>query len=94
MLEQEREASQHEERPTTQKVTVDDLDAFLRVLPPAVRAGLESSPDLPELLEVILDLGRRPLARFPTRETHLGRGGGDGGRDRRRHGPDRPLRGR
>ena len=71
MLEQERQASGDEERPTTQKVTVDDLDAFLRVLPAGVRAGLESSPDLPELLEVILDLGRPPLARFRTRETRL-----------------------
>ena len=71
MLEEEREAIGQEERPTTQKVTVDDLDAFLRALPPAVRAGLEDSPDLPELLEVILDLGRPPLARFRTRETHL-----------------------
>ena len=71
MLEQERESGGGEERPTTQKVTVDDLDAFLRVLPAAVRAGLERSPDLPELLEVILDLGRPPLARFRTRETHL-----------------------
>ena len=71
MLEEDREAIGQEERPTTQKVTVDDLDAFLRALPPTVRAGLEDSPDLPELLEVILDLGRPPLARFRTRETHL-----------------------
>ena len=71
MLDEEREAGEGEERPTTQKVTVDDLDAFLRVLPPAVRAGLEGSPDLPELMEVILDLGRPPLARFRTSETHL-----------------------
>ena len=71
MLEEEREASGGEERRTTQKVTVDDLDAFLRALPPAVRSGLESSPELPELLEVILDLGRPPLARFRTREINL-----------------------
>ena len=71
MLEKEREASGGEERRTTQKVTVDDLDAFLRALPPAVRSGLESSPELPELLEVILDLGRPPLARFRTREINL-----------------------
>ena len=71
MLDEERDATEQEERPTTQKVTVDDLDAFLRVLPPAVRAALESSPDLPELLEVILDLGRPPLARFRDRETNL-----------------------
>ena len=71
MLDEEREAGEGEERPTTQKVTVDDLEAFLRVLPPAVRAGLEGSPDLPELMEVILDLGRPPLARFRTSETHL-----------------------
>ena len=71
MLEEEREASGCEERRTTQKVTVDDLDAFLRALPPAVRSGLLSSPELPELLEVILDLGRPPLARFRTREINL-----------------------
>jgi stage III sporulation protein SpoIIIAA len=50
----------------------DDLQALLQVLPPAVLTALdlESSPD--ELLEVILDLGRLPEARFAESDVYLG----------------------
>ena len=42
----------------------DNLDLLLGVLPPHLRAALERrNPD--ELLEVIVDLGRKPEARFP-----------------------------
>ena len=42
----------------------DNLDLLLGVLPPHLRAALERrDPD--ELLEVIVDLGRKPEARFP-----------------------------
>ena len=51
-------------------VTVrDDLDALLTVLPPDVRHTLATHPRRATLLEVVLDLGRRPEARF------LGEGG-------------------
>jgi len=43
----------------------DNLDLLLDVLPPHLRAALERRPDLDQLLEVVLDLGRRPEARFP-----------------------------
>ncbi|MDR7481662.1 MAG: R3H domain-containing nucleic acid-binding protein [Armatimonadota bacterium] len=43
----------------------DDLHLLLEVLPPELRAALERRPDLDHLLEVVLDLGRRPEARFP-----------------------------
>ena len=43
----------------------DDLDTLLQALPPRVRGPVEERPDLHELLEVILDLGRVPEARFP-----------------------------
>jgi stage III sporulation protein SpoIIIAA len=45
--------------------TTDDLDLLLTVMPPAVRMVLDSHPRRSELLEVVLDLGRLPEARFP-----------------------------
>ena len=55
----------------TQKVT-NDLDVFLGVLPKRISAVLEKDPELDELLEVVLDLGRLPEARFPDRFVYLG----------------------
>ena len=42
----------------------DDLDLFLDALPARVSARLRAKDDLHDLLEVILDLGRSPEARF------------------------------
>lgn len=42
----------------------DDLDALLQVLPPDIREPLTKHPERANLLEVVLDLGRRPEARF------------------------------
>ena len=42
----------------------DELAALIALLPPHVRAALEEHPRKLQLLEVVLDLGRRPLARF------------------------------
>jgi len=50
----------------------DDLDALLDVLPPPVRDPLRQREDNFELLEVVLDLGRLPEARYPEREVILG----------------------
>ncbi len=49
----------------------DDLEALLNTLPPHICGPLREQPDLSELLEVILDLGRPPEARFPARELIL-----------------------
>jgi stage III sporulation protein SpoIIIAA len=53
------------------KVVTDDLDALLDIFPLHVREPLYQQPDHSELLEVILDLGRLPEARFPHRELVL-----------------------
>jgi stage III sporulation protein SpoIIIAA len=53
------------------KVVTDDLDALLDILPPHIHELLSQQPDHAELLEVILDLGRLPEARFPHREPVL-----------------------
>lgn len=54
-----------------QQVTTDDLDALLNVLPPNIRQGLVESSDNSELLEIVLDLGRLPEARYPHKELVL-----------------------
>jgi stage III sporulation protein SpoIIIAA len=51
-----------------QKVITDDLEALVEVLPSHIRQSLHQQEDLRELLEVILDLGRTPEARFVKRE--------------------------
>jgi len=48
----------------TQLRITDDLDALLNVLPEAVSQAVREANDSDNLLEVILDLGRVPTARF------------------------------
>jgi stage III sporulation protein SpoIIIAA len=52
------------------KIT-DDLDALLQVLPPSVEKALRAANQGENLLEIILDLGRVPEARFVTHEVIL-----------------------
>lgn len=49
----------------------DNLDALLAVLPPPIASSLEAANRSEDLLEVILDLGRRPEARFVDGEIEL-----------------------
>jgi len=53
------------------RVVTDDLNALLDILPLNIREPLYQQPDHSELLEVILDLGRLPEARFPQRDLIL-----------------------
>ena len=52
------------------KIT-DNLAQLLDVLPPLIRECLEKQPDLEDLLEIVLDLGRPAEARFPLRAVEL-----------------------
>jgi len=54
-----------------QKVITDDLDALLDIFPPNIHQPLCQQEDLGELLEIVLDLGRTPQARFLHREICL-----------------------
>jgi stage III sporulation protein SpoIIIAA len=54
-----------------QRRIVDDLDALLDILPPSVSDPLRRREDLGDLLEVVMDLGRCPEARFLTHEVVL-----------------------
>ena len=55
----------------TRKRITDNLDVLLNVLPPQVVIQLTSINRSDDLLEVILDLGRIPTARFVDREENL-----------------------
>ncbi len=54
-----------------QKEIVDDLQELLKVVPPDIVEPLRRQEGVSELLEVVLDLGRAPEARFPNREAVL-----------------------
>ncbi len=55
----------------TQLKITDDLDALLDVLPLDIRHAVEKADDTENLLEIILDLGRVPTARFVDHEVNL-----------------------
>ncbi|MDT8898515.1 R3H domain-containing nucleic acid-binding protein [Thermanaerothrix sp. 4228-RoL] len=55
----------------TQLRITDDLQALLDVLPPRVAEAVVREDDSDNLLEIILDLGRPPMARFVDREVVL-----------------------
>ena len=51
-----------------QKVITDDLVALIDILPDHIRQPLNEQPDISDLVEIIMDLGRPPEARFFNRE--------------------------
>ncbi|MCB0164941.1 MAG: AAA family ATPase [Anaerolineae bacterium] len=56
---------------TPQVKVTDDLDALLQVLPPHTRETIEAVNQSEKLIEIIMDLGRRPEARFTDHEMIL-----------------------
>ncbi len=58
------------ERPERRE-TIDDLDVLLSALPAEIVAAIHALPDQTSIIEVVLDLGRRPEARFPDSEVTL-----------------------
>ena len=48
-----------------QELVQEEMERLLEILPPRVKSNLEAQDNLPDLLEVVLDLGRFPEARFP-----------------------------
>jgi len=55
-----------------QKVVADDLDALLHILPPRIHHAIYQQTNNSELVEIVLDLGRLPEARYPNHEIVLG----------------------
>lgn len=52
-------------------LTTDDLDKLLTILPGHIRQHLDLHPDRTSLIEVVMDVGRRPEARFPGKAEYL-----------------------
>jgi stage III sporulation protein SpoIIIAA len=50
---------------------IEESLKLVALLPPSVASVLESHPQLFELLEVVMDLGRPPIARFPSGDVRL-----------------------
>ena len=71
-----------DERP---RESIDDLDALLASLPPEIVAAVHALPDRTALIEVVMDLGRRPGGALPGL-------GGDPARPRDRRGRHRLRR--
>ncbi|XBJ07532.1 hypothetical protein VPH35_013036 [Triticum aestivum] len=59
-------SSRHPPVTATATATGKMLKAFLEVVPARMRRELALHPEVWELVEVVMDLGRRPLARFPS----------------------------
>ena len=51
--------------PPSVRPSGDDIGSLLAVLPDKLRAVIDRHPEVDRILEVVLDLGRRPEARFP-----------------------------
>src|SRR6202023_1475935 len=50
---------------------MDDLELLLGVMPPVIRQAIEAGTDGEALVEIVLDLGRAPEARFAERGVEL-----------------------
>ncbi len=55
----------------TQRRITDDLHALMSVLPPRIVDALTAANNSDNLLEIVLDLGRQPMARFVDKELAL-----------------------
>jgi stage III sporulation protein SpoIIIAA len=67
----ETDVSHHPLTSHQQRIT-DNLSQLLEVLPTTIRRQLEQESSLDDLLEIVMDLGRIPEARFPERVVELG----------------------
>ena len=54
-----------------EQIVTSNIDLLLDALPPHIRQPLETGPRRDDLLEIVMDLGRLPEARFPGEETFL-----------------------
>lgn len=63
-MEEETSAIRHEP-------IADDLNVLLATMPPSIQRAIEQQQDVSNLLEIILDLGRLPEARFANRDVYL-----------------------
>lgn len=51
---------------TSRSEALSELDTFLELVPLRMRKNLFGHAEIEDLIEVVMDLGRKPLARFPS----------------------------
>ena len=61
-----------EKSPSQRMQITDDLNKLLDILPEKIRTKIEQHPQRDSLVEVVMDLGRLPEARFPDEAVYLG----------------------
>lgn len=61
-----------EKFPSQQQQITDDLNELLAILPSAIRSKIDQHSQQSQLVEVVMDLGRLPEARFPDGAVYLG----------------------
>jgi len=49
----------------------DDLSLLLEVLPPRIKSAVEGRPNLSDIIEIVLDLGKLPEARFSDKALYI-----------------------
>lgn len=52
----------------SQKRITDDLQALISVIPPKIASAMEKKNNSDNLIEIVMDLGRKPMARFVNNE--------------------------
>lgn len=61
-----------EQRPATSwEDEIEELEKLVSLLPDSVRSAVEDHPQMVDIVEIVMDLGRRPLARFPSGDVKL-----------------------
>ena len=58
-------------RESERREATDDLEVLLAALPPEIVAAIHALADKEQLIEVVMDLGRQPEARYPNSEAAL-----------------------
>ena len=74
-LDRPMESAREGMRPPYELATTDNLDVLLAVLPPSISRAVEEAGEAEgyeSLVEIVMDLGRVPEARFQAGETPLG----------------------
>jgi hypothetical protein len=68
---QSSEATPASPRDPKNPIFEEELSQLLNLLPGTIRTRVEEHPERDRLIEIVLDLGRKPMARFPSGDVYL-----------------------
>ncbi len=64
--------SMQEKNPNQRMLITDDLNKLLEIVPEAIRTKIQKHPQQEKVVEIVMDLGRIPEARFQDKVSYLG----------------------